>query len=142
MARVLLTSLQLILPNPSSIAHFARNMGIPWSFAFTVSSTSDVCMPKLLRSHVVFLMARVILMWAPSRVLRLMMLLALSLKGLLTYKRMVIQPLGPCLSIGLCIIALFVGRMGMKRSFATAVQGKCGELVLLGVYLFIALFMA
>ena len=70
------------------------------------------------------------------------MLLALSPKGLLTYKRMVIRPLGPCLSIDLCTIALIVGRMGIKRAFATAVQGKCGELVLLGLWLFIALLMA
>jgi hypothetical protein len=71
-----------------------------------------------------------------------LMLLSLILKGLLTYKRMVIRPLGPCLSIGLCTIALFVGRMGIKRVFATTVQGKCGELVLLGLWLFIDLFMA
>jgi hypothetical protein len=71
-----------------------------------------------------------------------LMLLALSPKGLLTYNRMVILPLGSCLSIGLYTIALFVGRMGIKRAFATAVQGKCGELVLLGLWLFIALLMA
>jgi hypothetical protein len=71
-----------------------------------------------------------------------LMLLALSPKGLLTYNRMVIRPLGSCLSIGLYTIALFVGRMGIKRAFATAVQGKCGELVLLGLWLFIALLMA
>jgi hypothetical protein len=35
-----------------------------------------------------------------------------------------------------------VGRMGIKRAFATTVQGKCGELVLLGLWLFIALLMA
>jgi hypothetical protein len=52
------------------------------------------------------------------------------------------SPLGPCLSIGLYTIALFVGRMGIKRVFATVVQGKCGELVLLGLWLFIYLFMA
>jgi hypothetical protein len=141
MARVLLISLELILPNRSSIATFARKMGIPLSFAFAVSSTSDVCVLKLLRSHVAFLMAIVILMLAPSRVLRLM-LFDLSSKGLLTYKRVVIHPLGPCLPIGLCTIALFVGRMGIKRAFATAMQGKCGELVLLGLWLFIALLMA
>jgi hypothetical protein len=141
MASVLLISLQLILPNRSSIAYFARKMGIPWSFAFVVSSTSNVCMLKLLRNHIAFLMARVILMLAPSRVLRLI-LLALSPKGLHTCKRMMIHPLRPCLSIGLCIIALFVGRMGIKRAFATTVQGKCGELVLLGLWLFIALLMA
>jgi hypothetical protein len=112
MARVLLIALELIIPNRCSIAPFARKMGIPWSFAFVVSSTSDVCMPKLLRSPVTFLMVRVILMLAPSRVLRLM-LLALSPKGLLTYKKIVICPLGPCLSIGLYTIALFVGRMGI-----------------------------
>ncbi len=70
------------------------------------------------------------------------MLLALRPKGLLTYKRMVIRPLGLCLSIGLCTIALIVGRMGIKRVFATAVQGKCGELVLLGLWWFIAFLMA
>jgi hypothetical protein len=86
-------------------------------------------------------MARVILMLAPSRMLRLT-LLAISPKGLLTYKRIVIRPLGLCLSIGLCTIAFFVGRMGIKRAFATAMQGKCGELVLLGLWLFIALLMA
>jgi hypothetical protein len=141
MARVLLISSKLILPNRSSIAPFARKMGILWSFAFAVSSTSDVCVPKLLRSHMAFLVAHVILVWTPSQVLRLM-LLALSPKGLLTYKRMVIRPLGPCLPIGLCTIALIVGRMGIKRAFATAVQRKCGELVLLGLWLFIALFMS
>jgi hypothetical protein len=78
-----------------------------------VSSMSDVCMLKLLRSHVAFLMARAILIWAPSQVLG-SMLLALSPKGLLTYMRMVIRPLEPCLSIGLCTIALIVGRMGIK----------------------------
>jgi hypothetical protein len=56
--------------------------------------------------------------------------------------RMVIRPLEPCLWIGLSTIALFVGRMGIKRVFATAMQGKCVELVLLGLWLFIALFMA
>jgi hypothetical protein len=70
------------------------------------------------------------------------MLLALSPKGLLTYKRMVIRPLGPCLSIGLFTIALFVGRMGIKRAFATVVQGKCAKLVLPELWLFMALFMA
>jgi hypothetical protein len=70
------------------------------------------------------------------------MLLALSLKGLLTYKRIVICPLGPCLSIGLCTIALFVGRMGIKRAFATVVQRECGEPVILGLWLFIALLIA
>jgi hypothetical protein len=70
------------------------------------------------------------------------MLLALSPKGLLVYKRMVIRPLGLCLSISLYTIALFVGRMGIKRAFATAMQGKCVELVLLGLWLFMALFMA
>jgi hypothetical protein len=83
----------------------------------------------------------VILIWAPSQVLGLM-LIALSPKGLLTYMRMVIRPLGPCFSIGLCTIALFVARMGIKRTFATAVQGKCGDLVILGLWLFTALFMA
>jgi hypothetical protein len=106
-------SLELILPNRISIAPFASKMGIPWSFAFVVSSMSDVCMLKLLRSHVAFLMARAILIWAPSQVLG-SMLLALSPKGLLTYMRMVIRPLEPCLSIGLCTIALIVGRMGIK----------------------------
>jgi hypothetical protein len=96
-----------------------------------MSSTSDVCVPKLLKSHVAFLMAHAIVMWEPSRVLGLM-LLALSPKGLFTYKRMVICPLGPCLLIDLCTIVLFVGRMGIKRAFATDVQEKCGELVLVG----------
>jgi hypothetical protein len=141
MARVLLITLELILPNRCSIAPFTRKMDIPWSFAFVMSSTSDVCVPNLLRSHVTFLMVRVILMLAPSRVLRLM-LLALSPKELHTYKRIVIRPLGPCLSIGLYTIALFVGRMGIKRAFATVVQGKCTELVLLGLWLFKDLFMA
>jgi hypothetical protein len=141
MTRVLLISLELILPNQSSIATFARKMGITWSFAFVVSSTSDVCVLKLLRSHVAFLMARVILMWTSSWMLGLM-LLALSPKRLPTYMRMMIRPLGPCLSIGLCNIALFVGRMDIKRAFATAVQGKCDELVLLGLRLFIGLLMA
>jgi hypothetical protein len=59
-----------------------------------------------------------------------------------SHKRMVFCPLGLCLSIGLCTIALFVGRMGIKRAFATSTQGKCGELVLLGLWLFIALLMA
>jgi hypothetical protein len=63
----------------------------------------------------------------PSRVLALM-LLALCAKRLHTYKRMVIRPLGLCLSISICTIALFVGRMGIKRAFATAVQGKCDDL--------------
>jgi hypothetical protein len=48
MASVLLKFLELMLPNRSSNAHFARRMGI----AFAVSSTSDVCVPKLLRSHI------------------------------------------------------------------------------------------
>jgi hypothetical protein len=65
-------------------------MGIPWSFAFVMSSTSDVCMLNLLRSHVEFHMACVILMLATSREFRLM-LLSLSPNGLLTYKRMVIR---------------------------------------------------
>jgi hypothetical protein len=119
MARVLLIALEFILPNRCYIAPFARKMGIPWSFAFVVSSTSGVCVPKLLRSHVAFFMAHVILMWEPSWMLGLM-LHALSPKGLPTYKRMVIHPLGPCLSIGLCTISLTVGRMGIKRAFATA----------------------
>jgi hypothetical protein len=34
------------------------------------------------------------------------------------------------------------GKDGHKRAFATAVQGKCGELALLGLWLFIALLMA
>jgi hypothetical protein len=55
---------------------------------------------------------------------------------------MVIHPLGPCLSIALCTIALTVGRMGIKRVFATAGQGKYGEEVSLGLWLFIALLMA
>jgi hypothetical protein len=67
-----------------------------------------------------------------------LMLLALSPKGLLTYKRMAIHPLGLCLPIGLYTIALFVGRIGIMRAFATVVQGKHGELVLLGLWLFIA----
>jgi hypothetical protein len=66
------------------------------------------------------------------------MLLDLSPKGLLTYMRMVIRPLGLFLSIGLSTIAPSVGRMGIKTAFATAMQGKCGELVLLGLWLFIA----
>jgi hypothetical protein len=70
------------------------------------------------------------------------MLLALSPKGLLTYKSMVIRPLGPCLLIGLYTIALIVGRMGIKRDFATVGQRECGELMLLGLWLFIALLMA
>jgi hypothetical protein len=69
------------------------------------------------------------------------MLLALSPKGLLTYKRMVIRALGWCLPIGLCTIALIVGRMGIKRAFATVGQRECGETVLLGLCLFIALLM-
>jgi hypothetical protein len=32
--------------------------------------------------------------------------------------------------------------MGIKRDFATVMQGKCGELVLLGLLLFVALLMA
>jgi hypothetical protein len=91
-------------------------MGIPLSFAFAVSSTSDACVPKLLRSHIAFLMASVIQMWAPSRMLGLM-LLALSPKGLLTYKRMMICSLGLCLPIGLCTIALIMGRIGHQESF-------------------------
>jgi hypothetical protein len=71
-----------------------------------------------------------------------LMLQALSPKGLPTYKRMVIHPLGPCLSIGLCTIALTVGRMGIKRVFATARQGKYGEEVSLAIWLFIVLLMA
>jgi hypothetical protein len=47
-----------------------------------------------------------------------------------------------CLSIGLYTTAFFVGRMGIKRAFASAVQGKCAELVLLGLLWFMALFMA
>jgi hypothetical protein len=70
------------------------------------------------------------------------MLLALCPKGLLTYKRIEIRPLGLSLSIGLCTIALFVGRMDIKKVFATSMQGKYGELVLLGLWLFIDLFMA
>jgi hypothetical protein len=141
MARVLLIALEFILPNRGSNAPFARRMGILLSFAFAVSSTSDVCVPKLLRSHVAFHMARVILMWAPSWMLGLM-LHALSPKGLPTYRRMVIHPLGPCISIGLCTIALIVGRMGIKRDFATAGQGEYDKEVPLGLWLFIALLMA
>ena len=70
------------------------------------------------------------------------MLLALGSKGLPMYKRMVIHPLGPCLPIGLCTIALIVGKIGIKRAFVTAVQGKCGDLVLLSLRLFITLLMA
>jgi hypothetical protein len=70
------------------------------------------------------------------------MLPSLSPKGLPTYKRMVIHPLGPYLSIGLCTIALTVGRMGIKRAFATARQGEYSEEVPLGLWLFIALLMA
>jgi hypothetical protein len=40
-------------------------------------------------------------------------------QGTSHFKRMVIHPLGPCLSIGLCTISLIVGRMGIKRVFAT-----------------------
>jgi len=65
-ARVLLISLELIMLNQSSIAPFARKMGIPSSFAIAVSSTSDVCVPNFLESHIAFPMARVILNWAPS----------------------------------------------------------------------------
>ena len=65
-ARVLLIPLELIMLNKSSIAPFARKMGILLSFAFAVSNTSDVCLPKHLESHVAFLMARVILNWALS----------------------------------------------------------------------------
>ena len=50
MARVLLTCLELIFLNQSSIAPFARKMDILLSFAFTVSSTSDVCVLKILES--------------------------------------------------------------------------------------------
>jgi hypothetical protein len=70
------------------------------------------------------------------------MLLALSPKGFPTYKRMVIHPLGPCLSIGLYTIALTVGRMGIKRAFVIAGQGEYGEEVPLGLRLFIALLIA
>jgi hypothetical protein len=66
----------------------------------------------------------------------------LSVEVYASYKRMMIHPLGPCLLIGLCIVALIVGRMGIKRAFATTMQGKCGELVLLGLWLFIALLIA
>jgi hypothetical protein len=141
MERVPPTYLELILPRRGSNAPFARRMGIPLSFAFAVSSTSDVCVPKLLRSHVAFLLARLILMWVPSWML-VLMLHALSPKGLPTFKRMVIHPLGPCLSIGLCTIALTVGRMGIKRAFSTAGQREYGEEVPLGLWLFIALLMA
>jgi hypothetical protein len=55
---------------------------------------------------------------------------------------MVIHPLEPCLSIGLYTIALTVGRMGIKRAFATAGQGEYGEEVPLGLWLFITLLMA
>jgi hypothetical protein len=140
MERVPPTYLELIFPSRGSNAFFARRMGIPLSFAFVVSSTSDVCVLKFLRSHVACLVARVILMWAPRWMLGLM-LHALSPKGLPTYKRMVIHPLRPCLSIGLCTIALNVGRMGIKRVFATARQGEDGEEVPLGLWLFIALLM-
>jgi hypothetical protein len=71
-----------------------------------------------------------------------LMLHALSLKGFPTYKRMVIHPLGPYLSIGLCTIALTVGRMGINSVFATAGQGEYGEEVPLGLWLFIVLLMA
>jgi hypothetical protein len=141
MAKVFLIFLELMLPYLSSNAHFARRMGIPLSFAFAVSSTSDVCVLMFLRSRIAFLMAHVVLIWAPSRVLRLIFL-ALSPKGLLTYKRMVIHPLGLCLSISLCTIALIMGRMGIKRAFAIDRQGECGDPVLLGLWLFIALLMA
>jgi hypothetical protein len=40
---------------------FCKNDGHTVEFAFSVSSMSDVCVSKLLRSHVAFLMARVIL---------------------------------------------------------------------------------
>ena len=63
---LLLISLELILLNQSSIAPFARRMDILLSFTFAVSNTSDVCLPKHLESHIAFLMAHVILNWAPS----------------------------------------------------------------------------
>ena len=56
--------------------------------------------------------------------------------------KMVIHPLGPCLEIGLCTIALFVRKMGIKRVFAIAVQDACSELVLLSHLVFIAHLMA
>ena len=46
--------------------------------------------------------------------------------GLLTLTRMVICPLGLCLQIGLCTVALSVRKIGIKRAFATAVQDACG----------------
>jgi hypothetical protein len=33
-----------------------------------VLSMSDSCVPKLLRSHIAFLISRVFLMWTPSQV--------------------------------------------------------------------------
>jgi hypothetical protein len=102
-------------------------------FAFAVSSTSDVCVPKLLRSHTTFLMARVILMWAPSRVLGLI-LLALSPKGLLTYKRIVICPQivpldRPLYHCSLC------AKDGHKDSFcyyrARKIQRACASRILI-----------
>lgn len=53
MARVLLTSLELIFLNQSSIAPFARKMSIPLSFPLAVSNTSDVFMLRLLGTHIV-----------------------------------------------------------------------------------------
>jgi hypothetical protein len=47
MARVLLNSLELILPNQSFVAPFERKVGKPWSSAFVMSRTSDGCMPSV-----------------------------------------------------------------------------------------------
>ncbi|XP_022684993.1 uncharacterized protein LOC111258245 [Setaria italica] len=48
-------------PKPKFHCTFCK-MGIPLSFVFAISSMSDVCVPKLLESHVAFPMARVNLM--------------------------------------------------------------------------------
>jgi hypothetical protein len=55
---------------------------------------------------------------------------------------MVIRPVKPFHPIGLYTIALNMGKMGINRAFAIVVQGKCGKLVLLSLWLFIALLMA
>jgi hypothetical protein len=112
---------------PMFYCTFYKKDGHTVEFSFRRIKHERCVRAMLLRIHVTFLMVRVIQMLAPSRVLRLM-LLALSPKGLLTYKRMVIRPLKLFLSIGLYTISLFVGRMGIKRAFATAVQGKCADL--------------
>ena len=66
MGRVLLAILELRFPSQPTIAPFARKMDINLIFAFAGSNMINVFELRLLGSHVVFLMACVLLRLASS----------------------------------------------------------------------------